>query len=258
MLTIITITYNNFGDLKETLASLPEDDLIEAIVVNGGNNKDTYEFLKTFKGKVINEKDEGIADAFNKGIRISTGDAIMFLNSGDVLIEPAYPVEAYEILLKNRNIHFVHSNILFLDSLGVELLVKPSFCNPGRGMPYLHPTMIVRKSVFDKTGIFNANYKIAMDFDFVVRLTKKGYKGFYKEGNAVIKMEGSGISAKEELAAIKECYASLKQNQVVTLRNFIGLSERVTLYFLRRLLINIGAGSFLKSLKKRKYPIAIF
>jgi glycosyltransferase len=254
MLSIITLTYNNFDDLKETLASLPKDDLIESIVVNGGNDSHTYEFLKTYKGKVINEKDEGIADAFNKGIRISSGDAIMFLNSGDVLTDPAYPSEAYSILKKNKDIHFVHSNILFLDSLGAELFMKPSFCNPGRGLPYLHPTMIVRKSVFDEIGMFNTDYKIAMDFDFVVRLTKKGYKGFYKEGNAVVKMEGTGKSANEEWAAIKECYASLKQNDFLTIKNFVGLSERVTLFLLRKLLVNIGAGSFLKSLKKLKYP----
>ena len=186
MLSIITLTYNNFDELNETLASLPKNDLIESIVVNGGNSADTFEFLKNYNDKVINEKDEGIADAFNKGIKASSGDAIMFLNSGDVLIDPSYPTEAFKLLNENKDIYFVHSNILFLDLLGAELFMKPPFCNLGRGLPYLHPTMIVRKSVFDEIGLFNTDYKIAMDFDFVVRLVKKGYKGFYKEGKAVM------------------------------------------------------------------------
>ena len=257
MLSIITLTYNNFNELKETLASLPKNDLIESIVVNGGNNNETYKYLKTHNGKVINEKDEGIADAFNKGIKVSSGDAIMFLNSGDILIDLSYPAEAYNVLMKNKNIHFVHSNILFSDILGAELFMKPPFCNLGRGLPYLHPTMIIRKSVFDEIGTFNTDYKIAMDFDFIVRLVKMGYKGFYREGKAVVKMEGSGKSAKEELTAIKECYASLRKNQYITIKNLIGLSQRVILYFLRKLLIKVGAGNLLKGLKKKKYPMFI-
>ena len=54
--------------------------VIESIIINGGENKQTEEYLKSYKGKVINEKDSGIADAFNKGIKNSSGDSIMFLN----------------------------------------------------------------------------------------------------------------------------------------------------------------------------------
>jgi hypothetical protein len=181
----------------------------------------------------------------------------MFLNSGDILIDPSYPAEAYSVLAKNKDIHFVHSNILFLDILGAELFMKPPFCNLGRGLPYLHPTMIIRKSVFDEIGLFNTDYKIAIDFDFIVRLVKMEYEGFYREGKAVVKMEGSGKSTKEEQAAIKECYVSLRKNQYITIKNFMGLSQRVILYFLRKLLIKVGAGNLLKGLKKKKYPMVI-
>jgi len=83
MISIITITYNNYEGLKRTLSSIPSYNFIESVVVNGGTDKSTLEYLSSYRGKVINEKDEGIADAFNKGITKSSGDAIMFLNSGD-------------------------------------------------------------------------------------------------------------------------------------------------------------------------------
>lgn len=70
----------------------------------------------------------------------------MFLNSGDVLIEKSYLEKALKVLNENRNISFVHSNLLLFDDSNPELFMRPTLGNLGRGMPYLHPTMIVKKS----------------------------------------------------------------------------------------------------------------
>jgi glycosyltransferase involved in cell wall biosynthesis len=255
MISIVTITYNDFNGLKRTLSSIPDFDFIESVVINGGSDKATIDILSSHKGKVINEKDEGIADAFNKGIVNSSGDAIMFLNSGDELIEPAYLKGSEEILKTNKEVAFVHSNLILFDSIGTKLYMKPSFCNLGRGLPYLHPTMIVRKSVFDQIGLFNKNYKIAMDFDFIVRLEQKGYKGFYINDKAAVKMEGSGRSVEQELDAIKECYKSLKQNDSLNVKNSFGMIIRFVLFFLRKLMILIGLGGLLRNLKEKKHSL---
>jgi glycosyltransferase involved in cell wall biosynthesis len=253
ILSIITITYNNFKELKRTLSSLPDYDFIESVVINGGSDDASKEYLSSHHGKVINEKDEGIADAFNKGIKNSSGDAIMFLNSGDELIEATYLKEAEELLEKNNTIDFIHSNLLVTDQTGLELFMKPPFCNLGRGLPYLHPTMIVKKSVFDQIGFFNKNYKIAMDFDFVVRLVKKDYKGFYVKDKYVVKMEGTGRSVEREFEAIKECYKSLKENKFLNLQNSVGLIIRITLYFMRKMMVALGLDSQLRKLRMRKH-----
>lgn len=253
MISIITITYNDFSGLKRTLSSIPNYNFIESVVINGGSDRPTLEYLGSHKGKVINEKDEGIADAFNKGIINSTGNSIMFLNSGDELIETEYLKESEEILIKNTEVDFVHSNLLFIDSKGTELYMKPPFCNFGRGLPYLHPTMIVRKSVFDQIGLFNEDYKIAMDFDFIVRLGKAGCKGYYINDKAVIKMEGTGRSVEQEFQAIKECYKSLKRNNFLHLKNSVGMIERILLFSMRKLMTLIGLGELLRSLKKQKH-----
>jgi glycosyltransferase involved in cell wall biosynthesis len=253
MISIITITYNDYEGLKRTLGSLPHYDFIESVVINGGSDKSTLEYLSSYQDKVITEKDEGIADAFNKGITNSSGDAIMFLNSGDELIEPGYLKEADNILNQKKEIAFVHSNLILIDSIGTQLYMKPAFCNLGRGLPYLHPTMIVRKSVFEQTGLFNKDYKIAMDFDFVIRLEKLKFKGFYISDKAVVKMEGTGRSVEHEFEAIKECYKSLKQNEFLNLKNSGGILVRVALFLLRKLMIMVGLGGVLRNLKKRKY-----
>jgi len=253
MISIVTITYNDFNGLKRTLSSIPDYNFIESVVINGGSDKATIDFLSSHKGKVINEKDEGIADAFNKGIVNSSGDAIMFLNSGDELVEAGYLKEAHEILNRNKEIDFVHSNLILIDSTGTELYMKPSFFNLGRGLPYLHPTMLVRKSVFNQIGLFNKEFKIAMDFDFVARLVKKDFSGHYISDKAVVKMDGSGISVEKELDAIKECYISLKKNNLLNLKNSFGLTVRVTFFLLRKLMISIGLSRLLRNLKKKKH-----
>ncbi len=253
MISIITITYNDFSGLKQTLSSLTDYNFIESVVINGGSDDASKEYLSSHHGKVINEKDEGIADAFNKGIKYSSGDAIMFLNSGDELIEATYLKEAEELLKKNNTVDFIHSNLVVTDRTGLELYMKPPFCNLGRGLPYLHPTMIVRKSVFEQIGFFNKKYKIAMDFDFVVRLVKKGYNGFYLKDKYVVKMEGTGLSVEREFDAIKECYKSLKENKFLNLQNSVGLSIRITLYFMRKMMVVFGLDSILRELKMRKH-----
>jgi len=253
MISIITITYNDFDGLRKTLASIPDYDFVESIVINGGTDQASIEYLKSHTGKVINEIDEGIADAFNKGIKNSSGDSIMFLNGGDELVDPNYTKNVEEILNKNNGVDFVHSNIFLFESSGTELFMRPALCSLGRGLPYLHPTMIVRKSVFDKIGVFNKSYKISMDFDFVARLVKNGYKGFYVNEKAVVKMDGTGISIEKEFDAIKECYKSLNQNDLLNAENILGISVRLALFSMRKLMTMFGFGSFLGKLKQRKY-----
>lgn len=253
MLSIVTITYNNFEDLVKTIESLPQSNNIEFIVINGGKCEKTIDFLSPFKGIVINEPDEGIADAFNKGIRNSHGEYIQFLNSGDVLLDQTYPERAVNIMENDKDVSFVHSNLVFDDPIGGQLLVRPTGKNIGRGMPYLHPTMVVRKSLFEKAGMFYKSFRIAMDYDWAVRVEKSGAKGYYFNEEPVVKMDGRGKSAEQEFSAIRECIRSLKNNNYLNIKTVPGLITRLTLYFLRRTMIYLGVESLLGKLKRIKY-----
>ena len=253
MISIVTITYNNYDEFIKTINSIPKSSLIESVVVNGGDCERTQKYLETYSGKFISEKDDGIADAFNKGVKLSSGNCIMFLNSGDVLIDKFYPEKALKLLDENNNISFVHSNLLLVDLSTIELFMRPSLSNLGRGMPYLHPTMVVKKDLFKKIGWFDKKIKVAMDYDWIVRLEKLKVKGLYLNDNPVVRMDGSGKSIKEENEAIKECYAILKEYNYLTLTNLFGFLQRYVLYILRMLMIKIGLKDFLMSLKKAKY-----
>ena len=166
MISIITVTYNNFDDLDRTLNSLNNIQGIEKIVVNGGECTKTKAYLSDFDGIAISEPDRGISDAFNKGVSNANGENVMFLNSGDVLLSPDYLNEAEKIINFNPEISFVHSDLVFEHGISGDIrltALQPFlFRTPplGRGMPYHHQSMVVRKNVFKITGLFNLHYKM--------------------------------------------------------------------------------------------------
>lgn len=253
MLSIITVTYNNFNELIKTINSIPISASIESIVINGGQCEKTLDYLKSFSGRSVSEKDDGIADAFNKGVTLASGKYIMFLNSGDELIDNSYPEKAIKILELDRNISFVHSNLILADAGNNQLYMKPQMKSLGRGMPYLHPTMIVKKELFNQIGYFNTTLKVAMDFDWVARLVKNNFIGSYYSNSFVVKMDGEGKSIVQESIAMRECYSILKANALLNPKNIFGFSLRFTLYLTRVLMAKIGLKKILVSMKKIKH-----
>jgi glycosyltransferase involved in cell wall biosynthesis len=253
MISIVTITFNNFDELIKTINSVKNPSGMQHIVINGGSCEKTLKYLsEEFKGISLNEPDKGIADAFNKGLQLASGDSILFLNSGDILIDSNYLQIADNILINNPKIDFVHSNIVFEDSLIGKTIFKPTFRSLGKGMPFYHQTMIVRKSIFDEVGSFDLSYSIAMDFDFVVRMFKKKFNNSFYVNKEFILMDGYGISSTQEQNSIEQCKRSLIENQMFDLRNKLGFLERVCLYKIRILLIRLGLNKIVISLKKMK------
>lgn len=256
MLSIVTITFNNFEDLKKTNESLVGLKDIEHIIINGGECKKTIEYLKdyhpSYSFKVISEPDKGIYDAFNKGVQNSSGQWIQFLNSGDRLYSEEYISLACQYLTKNADTSFVHGNIIFEDESIGDILMSPTNRSIGRGLPFQHPSMIVRKTVFQNLNSFDDSYKYSSDFDFVLRLIQKGFIGHYIPYISTV-MDGSGVSIKHEWDSIKECYSSLRKNSSLTPIISMTFIERVLFFWLRKVFNLTGLSFFYKALKRLKY-----
>jgi len=235
MISVVTITFNNFSELRETLKSVEGIPEVESVVINGGSDPLTTEFLKNHSGTVVNEKDEGISDAFNKGVRYSKGRAVAYLNSGDVLLDREYYIWADRVLAEDPGISFVYADIIFVDPLTGENVMKPrgrDHLNLGKGMPFPHPSMVVRREIFEQIGGFSMDFKIAMDFDFVVRLLSAGHRGLYYP-QATVKMDGGGVSTSRELQGIMECRRSLEKHGHFLGRNRTGFDSRLRNYRIR-------------------------
>lgn len=250
MISVVTITFNNYSELMDTVESLKDQSEIQHVVINGGKSEETLKFLKNYSGKSLSEKDFGISDAFNKGLRESDGDAVVYLNSGDKLIDPHYYREAASLLEKDPTIDFVHAEIHFLDTIAGKLLLKPGDKLPS--MPFLHPTLIVRKSIFEKIGGFDLNWRSGMDLDFVYRLLKNGSRGHYIS-RPVVEMDGRGISSAKPFLGFWEKVAIVRKNRdfrpytlITLLKTFLKLSLRV-------FLSKMGLENVISSYRKKKY-----
>ena len=267
ILSIISITFNNFEELLNTVESVKGLDECEHIIINGGICPQTSEFLQGYLGKTVSEPDLGISDAFNKGIRYSQGEAVIMLNSGDILIDRTYPKKAIKILNEHPEIDFIHADLIFEDALIGPYIMRPLRTqnnfhpNIGRGMPYRHQSMVVRKSIYDKVGLFNLNY-ICCDYDWVCRweLMRKKSSGiaYYLQGDPVIKMDGAGISSVQEGKIIYEAIQIIGKRSkdcsfLVNIVSYYGLLMRVVLFYSRTLLERYGSEKFLIKLKRKKY-----
>ena len=266
-LSIITITLNNFEELLRTVESVRDLNGCEHIIINGGECPQTLEFLQGYNGKSVSEPDQGISDAFNKGIRLSSGDAIIMLNSGDILLDRTYPARASQILDQDPQIDFVHADLIFEDTLIGSYIMRPlrtkNILSPniGRGMPYRHQSMVVRKEVYGRVGFFNLNY-ICSDFDWVCRweldLKKSHGQAYYSQGDPVIIMDGGGISSTQERKIILEAIKIIrKHNKHISFlektRSYSALFRRLVLFSVRVFLKKLGFVNILVIIKHIKY-----
>lgn len=257
MISVVTITFNNYEELIQTLNSIKGISGVESIVINGGKCERTREFLKSYPGISLSEKDYGISDAFNKGLDRANGEAVMFLNSGDLLIDNEYLGWASTIFRDQPEIDFTYSGIIIEDphlgkttvtALGAE---ERSLA---KGMPYPHQSLIVRKSVFDRIGHFKINLRFAMDFDLILRMNKLGSKGKYYE-RATVLMDGTGVSSKNDLKVLRENYNVLKSNGFLTASILLRLSISLALVFVKRTLTCFRLLRILHFLKQNRHKI---
>ena len=248
LLSLVTVTFNNFDELVTTVNSVkPLYPNLEHLIINGGSCLETKEYLNSLSNEysnvlAISEPDQGIYDAFNKGVRNSTGKFIVFLNSGDYLIDQQYYKKAVDQLFKNKTLDFIHSSLTFdHEKYGKYSLHPLKNGNPALGMPYLHPTMVLRKSLFDQYGLFDESFSISGDFDWTCRILKKPLKTIYLPLTPIV-MNNRGVSSQREYQAILECKRSLIRNNLYKNLNKVFFNYRLSKFILRRLL---GAMDFL-------------
>ena len=271
LLSIVTITFNNFDELLQTVESVKDLKCCEHLIINGGKCQKTLEFLQSFSGKSISEPDQGISDAFNKGIKLSQGSAVILLNSGDILLDQTYPEKALHILKEHPEVDFVHANELYDDAMIGEFVMRPLrkqnnlYPNIGKGMPYRHQTMVVRKTVYEKVGLFDLKY-VTSDYDWICRWENSCIKisgsAYYLQGNPVIKMDGGGISTTQEGKVILEAIQIIMQYNknkrfIEIIISYTALMNRLVLFFGRLFLQKLGFINVLAKMKLIKYEKSI-
>jgi len=219
-ISIITIVKNGMPFITETINSVlsQEYDNIEYIVIDSVSSDGTTEFLKQNSNKIdklIVEQDKGIADAFNKGLGLSSGDYIIFLNADDKFYKAdaisslishlesnGYPTFLYgdcEVLDRNTD----HKKYIASIKFKLEGLLK--------GLMPPHPSMLVHKSYFEKYGNFDLSFKIAMDFEWFIRGIN--FSSIVHVPLIITSVRDGGISTRSQIKVISEIITALKKNR---------------------------------------------
>ena len=214
-ISIVTATYNAGKYLENCLKSIiPQlNNQAELIIIDGGSKDNTVEIIKNYQNDIsyfISETDEGIYDAWNKGISNATGDWIMFIGADDQLVSNA--LESYHQFIKDNsgalNIDLISSKIQMIDEKGNAIRIKgwpfmwPMFL---KEMTIAHPGALHSKRLFEKYGKYDVSYKIVGDYELLLR-AKDSLKSLYLDKVSVIMSEGG---ASDSIKSIKEQYKAV-------------------------------------------------
>ena len=211
LVSIITVAFNAESTIEQTIRSVLRQtyDNVEYIIVDGNSSDRTLDIIRTYDDQIdywMSEPDEGISDAFNKGIAQSIGTIIGIINADDWLSENQ--IELGVKALHESPADFVFGNLLFHDCNGevkYKMYGDPGYTNIiSSKMPDLrHPTVLVKRVAYERIGLFDADFCFAMDYEWLLRLHKQGGKGKYVK-NLTGHMRASGVSDISYVQALKE------------------------------------------------------
>lgn len=204
-ISIITVTYNSSATIKDTLESVNEQDHpdVEHIIVDGLSTDGTLKIVSgyTHVAKVVSEKDKGIYDAMNKGIHAATGDIVGILNSDD-FYEGKDVLSRVAAVFNEKNCDALYGDLQYVEKLNLVKVArhwkagnysKDSF---KWGWMPPHPTFFVKKSVYEKLGMFNLDMKTAADYELMLRFIHRYQISVEYIPNVLVRMRTGGVSNK--------------------------------------------------------------
>lgn len=251
-ISIVTICRDNPEDLIRTCMSVDIQTMPphEHIVVDGSTDGRIGRWLSeneqpTFR-KSRSEPDDGISDAFNKGIARSTGDVLVMLNSGDCLYNETVLERVVQAFRKDPALQWLHGS-LKLKRGGRWVVIGKPFEKGKlyRGMrATFHPTMYVRRSLHERHGMYDKGLRIAMDFDLLCRIADER-STFLEEPLATF--DPTGVSTTNYRKGLEEAYVCYRRYHGFSLRQEIWKRRQILLHTL----LESGLGSWLYALKVR-------
>ena len=211
LISIVIATYNSEATLEAAIQSVLDQQFkdYELIIIDGNSSDNTIGIIKKYEHGIkywISEPDAGIYDAWNKGLKATQGKWVCFLGSDDMFLSGA--LSAYsEFLIANSELDYVSSRVeLFWEKKGVNqtrvIGDKWNWNVFKRKMNVAHVGSMHNRKIYDRYGNYNTNYKIASDYELLLRIGNKLNAGFIK--TVTVKMRFGGVSTKQIFKTLKE------------------------------------------------------
>ncbi|MFA6189498.1 MAG: glycosyltransferase family 2 protein [Sulfuricurvum sp.] len=227
--SIITVVYNNVNTIQDAIESVLSQTYtdIEYIIIDGGSTDGTVEIIKSYGNKIskfISESDHGIYDAMNKGLKLATGDIVGILNSDDFYAHTEVISKVVQIFQENR-IECMFADLVYVHPKNLEKIVRyydSSHFSPKKfayGWMPAHPTFFVKREMYEKYGYFKTDYKIAADYELLVRFLGKFKISYFYYQAPIVKMRTGGVSTsnlKSNYTLNKEILRACKENNIHT------------------------------------------
>lgn len=226
--SLVTVSYNSDQTIKTTLESVASQCFseLEYIVVDGGSTDATMSYVSAFPELVsvaISEPDKGIYDAMNKGILRATGEVIGILNSDDFYLSANVLREVEAVFSADPSLEVVLGDVDFVSDYDLTRPIRKY--RAGNFKPWMfrfglmppHPAIFIRRSAYDRVGLYKIGYKIAADFEFLVRLLLIDGAKYQVVNNCWVRMRIGGASTagwRSNIISTREMLRSLHENGV--------------------------------------------
>jgi len=240
--SIITVVFNNKVNLTKTITAIRnlKYNNLEYVVIDGASTDGTLDVINSNKDIInyfISEKDSGIYDAMNKGLKASTGDYVWFMNSGDI---PADDEVFNKIFAEVNDADVYYGDTEMVDENGLSygnrtLKIPPkelSWKKMIDGMLVSHQSMIAKRSLCEQ---YNINYRFVADIDWAIKLLKNSSK-VVNTNLTLSKFLIGGYSRQYTIKSLKERFRMLCThfNCMHVILNHIKLSFKFTVYIIKR------------------------
>lgn len=248
--SIITICFNNLEELKKTCRSvdIQTEYPLEHLIIDGSTGGEIREYLENTPQphyrRWICERDNGISDAFNKGIQNASGTVTLLLNSGDTLYDKEVIQVVARAFAAHPEVMWIHGKMQTRRG-GIWVAVGKPFDKRKlyRGMRgVFHPTMFVKRSLYLRYGYFDTGLKMAMDYDFLCRIA--GEPSLFLPRPLTV-FDPGGVSSTKYHEAMKEARAVYRKHFGYTVKQTLWGWRLGLLHFL----LESGPGKLLYRLK---------
>lgn len=246
-ISIITSVYNNQETVKDAIESVISQtyENVEHVIVDGGSSDETVSIVKSYGDKIskfISEKDKGIYDGLNKGVKLATGHVVAFLHSDDIYASSTILEDIAEVFQSDEHLDAVYGDLVYTPKDDTSKVLRywksKDFDETllAKGWMPAHPTLFLKREVYEKYGGFDLSFKIAGDYDFMLRVLSAGIKVRYIP-KVLYKMRVGGESNKSIKNIIqksKEDLQALKNNNIGGIRTLLYKNISKIKQFLRR------------------------